>query len=93
MTWPLYISMSPSGPHFSSNVHLESTILRSGGRGTSLYTFMSLSDWSSSVHVICHWVASGLDIGALYIGGLSEMSALFAHAVVASPAEFAIFLL
>jgi hypothetical protein len=44
------------------------------------------------MHTICHWAASGLDIAALYVGGSSEMSALFAHAVVASPTEFAVFL-
>jgi hypothetical protein len=44
------------------------------------------------VHVICQWAASGLDIAALYVGGSSEISALFAHAVVASPTEFVVFL-
>jgi hypothetical protein len=44
------------------------------------------------VHAICHWVASGLDIAALYVGGSSEMSALFTHAVAASPTELAVFL-
>jgi hypothetical protein len=44
------------------------------------------------MHAICHWTASGLDIVALYVGGSSEMLALFTCVVVTSPTEFAVFL-